>query len=384
MQASVNDQEVASLFLKGVDERWSATVYDLGDWLGTCHAESDDAARELAPQIARKLGEAGLIEAATTTGADRLRACCLIRRQLAYHSPLADAVFALQALGSRPLLLAGSEELQSKWIPEVQSGEAVAAFAMTEPEAGSDVASLTTEAVRDGDDYVVNGSKTFISNAGIADFYSTFVRTGTRDDGKSEITCLLIPADTPGCHFSAAQELADPHPLGTVEFNDCRVPATNRLGEEGEGFRIGMQTLDLLRPTVAAAACGMAARALDEAVEHARQRQQFGKPLAQFQMIQAKLADMATELEAAWLLTLKAAWLADTTGSPDTLASAQAKLYATEAAQRIIDQAVQILGGRGVLLGHPVERLYRAVRALRIYEGTSEVQRLVIGRRVVG
>ena len=313
---------------------------------------------------------------------DRLRACCLIRHQLAYHSPLADAVFALQALGSRPLLLAGNEDLQSKWVSAVQSGDAVAAFAMTEPEAGSDVASLSTEAVRDGDDYVVNGGKTFISNAGIADFYSTFVRTGTRGDGKAEITCLLIPADTPGCEFAGAQQLADPHPLGTIEFRDCRVPVANRIGEEGEGFRIGMQTLDLLRPTVAAAACGMAARAQDEAIAHARDRKQFGKPLAEFQLIQAKLADMATELEAAWLLTLKAAWLADTTGSADTLASAQAKLYATEAAQRVIDNAVQILGGRGVLLGNPVERLYRAIRALRIYEGTSEVQRLVIGRRI--
>lgn len=327
-------------YLEGVSPQWLDVVEGLASWLETAHAGNDSQARELAPQIAQRLGDAGLVAAAVTPGADRLRACCLIRRVLAYRSPLADAVFALQALGSRPMLLAAGEELKAEWLPTVESGQAVAAFAMTEPGAGSDVASLSTEAVRDGDEYVVNGGKTFISNAGIADFYSTFVRTGTRDDGRAAITCLLIRADTPGCEFVEAQQLADPHPLGTIEFNDCRVPVANRLGGEGEGFRIGMQTLDLLRPTVAAAACGMAARALDEAVSHARGRQQFGKPLAEFQLIQAKLADMATELEAAWLLTLKAAWLADTTGAPNTLASAQAKLYATEAAQRIIDQAV--------------------------------------------
>ncbi len=372
----------ANPFLEGVDPAWVERVETLASWLDTNHAGSDDQARSLAREMASRLGAAGVLDAALATTDQALRSCCLIRERLAYYSPLADAVFALQALGSRPILLAGTEDQRSQWFSAVTSGEAIAAFAMTEPEAGSDVSSLQTTAVRDGDDYLVNGHKTFISNAGIADFYTTFVRTEERSDGRAEISCLLIPAGTPGCNFVEPQQLAEPHPLGTLAFQECRVPVTQRIGGEGEGFGIGMQTLDLLRPTVAAAACGMAARALDEAVAHARSREQFGQPLAQFQLIQAKIADMATELEAARLLVYRAAWLADTQ-EPNTLASSQAKLFATEAAQKIVDQAVQILGGKGVLLGNPVERLYRAVRALRIYEGASEVQRLVIARKIL-
>ncbi len=371
----------SSPFFVDVDASWASKAGELGEGLAEDFAEDDAAARDRAAEIANQLGESGLARAAIESSPDQLRACCAIRERLAYSSPLADAVFALQALGTRALLIANGSG-HSDWIEGVASGQAIAAFAMTEPEAGSDVSSLGTTAAADGDDYLVNGRKTFISNAGIADFYTTFARTGTRDDGRAEISCLLIPADTPGCTFVEAQILAEPHPLGTIEFQDCRVPRTQLVGEVGEGFRLGMQTLDLLRPTVAAAACGMAARALDEASTHARARQQFGKPLAQFQLIQAKLADMATELEAARLLVARAAWMADTKAA-NTLASAQAKLFATEAAQRIVDDAVQILGGSGVLVGNPVERLYRAVRALRIYEGTSEIQRLIISQHVL-
>jgi len=370
----------ANPFFEGLNPAGQVGVASLVPWLSDLDAGDDQSARLLAREIAQRLGEAGVTGAATAQNS--LRACCLIRQELAYYSPLADAVFALQALGSRPILLAGSTKQQGQWIPGVTSGRAIAAFAMTEPEAGSDVLSLQTKADKDGDSYVLNGSKTFISNAGIADFYTTFVRSGERTDGRAEITCLVVAANTPGCAFVEAQELAEPHPLGTIEFDNCRVPVANQIGGEGEGYGIGMQTLDLLRPTVAAAACGMAARALDEATAHARSRRQFGQRLGQFQLIQAKLADMATELEAARLLVYRAAWFADT-HEPDTLASSQAKLFATEAAQRIVDQAVQILGGRGVVLGNPVERLYRAVRALRIYEGSSEVQKLVIARKVL-
>lgn len=310
-----------------------------------------------------------------------LRACCLVREALAAQSPLADAVFALQGLGTVPILLAENEPMR-RWTEASLAGKAMAAFAMTEPEAGSDVAALGTVARRDGDDYVIDGVKAFISNAGIADFYVVFASTD-RAAGSRGISAFVVPADTPGCRFVKPYVLSSPHPLGEMAFEGCRVPASHRLGEEGRGFALGMRVLDRLRATVGAAACGMAARALAEALAHARARRQFGKPLAEFQLIQEKLSRMATELAAARLLVYRAAWAADRGAERVTLEAAMAKSFATEAAQRIVDDAVQVLGGLGVLASHPVDRLYRSVRALRIYEGTTEIQHLVIAGQLV-
>jgi acyl-CoA dehydrogenase len=335
----------------------------------------DDAAgRREARELLAALGKAGWFEPVLKQD---FRACCLIREALGWASPLADAVFALQALGSMPVLLAGSGAVRDRWLPAVARGEAMAAFAMTESEAGSDVVGLTTRATRDGDRYVLNGTKTFISNAGIADFYTVFATTDP-PRGSKGISCFLVPASTPGFRFVRPLEISTPHPLGEIAFENCRVPAESRLGEEGGGLRLGLATLDRLRPTVGAAACGMAQRALDEALSHAAARRQFGRPLAEFELIQEKLARMATDLTAARLLVYRAAWERDHGKERTTLEAAMAKAFATEAAQRVVDDAVQILGGRGVLADHPVDRLYRAVRALRIYEGTTEIQHLII------
>lgn len=341
----------------------------------------DAAARAAARSLVAAMGEDGLLAGVIARQPD-LRALCLIRELLAGASPLADALFALQALGSMPITLAGGEETSSRWLPEVAAGRAIAGFAMTEPGAGSDVGAIATTARRDGADYVLDGVKSFISNAGIADFYCVFASTD-RAQRTRGIDCFVVPAETPGLRFVAPYVLSEPHPLGELAFESCRVPASARLGGEGEGFKLGMRTLDLLRPTVAAAACGMAARALGEAVAHARARRQFGTALADFQLIQAKIARMATDLEAARLLTYHAAWERDGGSERVTREAAMAKLFATEAAQRIVDDAVQILGGRGVLAHSTVDRLYRAVRALRIYEGTSEIQHLVIARELL-
>ncbi len=310
------------------------------------------------------------------------RACCLVREALAAASPLADAVFALQALGSVPILLAGSDDLRTRWATPALVGTVMAAFAMTETEAGSDVASMTTRAVRDGAQYVLDGTKTFISNAGLADFYTVFAVTDPSRE-RNSISCFVVPADTPGLAFVRPQRLSAPHPLGDLAFSDCRVPAANRVGAEGDGLRIGFATLDRLRPTVGAAACGMAERALAEALQHAVHRRQFGKPLGEFQLVQTKLARMSTDLTAARLLVYHAAWALDRGAERVRIEAAMAKAFATEAAQRIVDDAVQILGGRGVLAEHPVDRLYRSVRALRIYEGTTEIQHLIIGGAMV-
>lgn len=336
--------------------------------------DSDQAGRKQARAVLEKLGEAGWLRAIEKLG---LRACCLLREVLGATSPLADTVFALQALGTVPILLAGSEEQKGRWVRAAIEGRALAAFAMTEPEAGSDVASMQTRATRDGDDFVLDGTKTLISNAGIADFYTTFVSTDPAR-GKKGISCFLVPEGAPGLRFVKPLVMSAPHPLGEIAFEECRVPAANLLGGENEGFKLGLATLDRLRATVGAAACGMGARALHEAMKHARDRRQFGKSLSEFQLVQEKLARMATELAAARLLVYRAAWEKDRGAERVTVESSMAKAYATEAAQRIVDEAVQIVGGRGVLADHPVEHLYRSVRALRIYEGTTEIQHLVI------
>lgn len=346
-------------------------------------ARSDEEARTRAREILELLGAGGCLDPIGAAPRPDLRAIALTREALAWASPLADAVFALQALGALPILLSGNDAMRERWVGPALRGEAMGAFVMTEPEAGSDVGSMTTTARRDGDAYVLEGAKTLISNAGIADFHTVFASTDL-EAGARGISCFVVPAGTAGLEFVGPLVMSEPHPLGELAFRECRVPADHRLGAEGEGFGLGMSVLDRLRPTVAAAACGMAARALDEALDHAVAREQFDRPLADFQLVQQKLSRMATELDAARLLTYRAAWLHDEAGRERiTLAASQAKGYSTEAAQRIVDDAVQILGGRGVLADHPVDRLYRAVRALRIYEGATEIQHLIVARELL-
>jgi acyl-CoA dehydrogenase len=338
---------------------------------------SDDAARAEARELLGLLGRGWL----APIPARDLRKIALAREAIAAASPLADAVYALQALGAMPIVLAGGGT-SARWVKEAVDGRAMGAFAMTEDEAGSDVASMRTTATKDGGGWVLSGEKAFISNAGIADFYTVFAQTAP-GTGSKGIACFVVPADAPGLVFAGPQVLSSPHPLGRIRFDSCRVSADACLAGPGVGFKLGLATLDMLRATVGAAACGMAARALEEAVAHARDRKQFGEPLAGFQLVREKLARMATELAAARLLVYRAAWVKDRGAARVTLESAMAKSYATEAAQRIVDDAVQILGGKGVLADHPVDRLYRSVRALRIYEGTTEIQRLVIAGQLL-
>ena len=342
--------------------------------------DADAEARSRARARVPRLAAAGLYNAVKKLD---LRAVSLIREGLAWHSPLADEVYALQALGSMPIRLGGSEALQARWLPEIDDGKLMCGFAMTEMDAGSDVGAMTTRATKDNGHWVLEGRKSFISNAGIADVYTVFASTDPKAGAKG-ISAFVVPADMPGLTFVGAQVMSAPHPLGELHFERCRIPADQILGEPGRGLGLGLATLDRLRATVGAAACGMAARALDEAVPHVKSRTQFGKPLADFQLTQARIAEMATELAAARLLVYRAAWAKDRGAERVTLESAMAKSYATEAAQRIVDGAVQLLGGRGVMASHPVDRLYRAVRSLRIYEGTTEIQRLLIAREVLG
>jgi len=361
---------------------------------GRVHEEAREAVDARSRELVRELGRAELTRycvRAEDGGAlpeIDVRAICLLRETLAWHDGLADFAFAMQGLGSGAITLHGSRELRARYLPEVAQGRRIAAFALSEPEAGSDVAAMQCAARRDGDHYVLNGTKTWISNGGIADFYCVFARTAgaeRRADGATSargITAFVVDANAPGFSIAERIEVIAPHPLGTLEFRDCRIPVMQRLGGEGEGFRIAMQTLDVFRTSVAAAALGFARRALDEALAHAAQRAMFGRMLADFQLTQASLADMATELDAASLLTYRAAWLRDR-GATVTKEAAMAKMTATEAAQRIIDRAVQIFGGRGVVRGETVERLYRDIRALRIYEGATEVQKLIIARETL-
>jgi alkylation response protein AidB-like acyl-CoA dehydrogenase len=367
-----------------LDERHVALAARYGDHAAAAiatrpEAVTDAAARQEARALLTLLAEHRWLDPIRALD---WRACCLAREALAAASPLADAVFALQALACVPLLLGDNAALRDVWVPAATAGRAMGAFAMTEPEAGSDIGAIRTTARRDGEAYVVTGHKTLISNAGIADFYIVFASTDPTAGGKG-LSCFLVPADTPGLRFVGAQVLSAPHPLGELVFDDCRVPADHRVGAEGRGMALGLATLDRLRATVGAAACGMAARALAEALDHARTRRQFGRPLAEFQLVQEKLARMATDLTAARLLVYRAAAAADAGAGRVTLEAAMAKVFATEAAQRIVDDAVQVLGGRGVLASHPVDRLYRAVRALRIYEGATEIQHLVIAGQLL-
>ena len=311
-----------------------------------------------------------------------VRSMCLIRETLARHEGLADFSFAMQGLGSGPITLFGGADLKSEFLPAVRAGAKIAAFALSEPEAGSDVAAIATTAREDGGDYVLDGEKTWISNGGIADFYVVFARTGDAP-GTRGLSALVVDAETPGIEIAERIELIAPHPLARLRFDGCRVPASRLLGAPGDGFKIAMATLDVFRPTVGAAALGFARRALDAALQRASSRQLFGAPLAELQMVQGKLADMALAVDASALLVYRAAWNKDGGAQRVTRQASMAKLYATEAAQRVIDDAVQIHGGLGVVAGHPVERLYREIRALRIYEGASEVQKVIIARQAL-
>jgi len=289
----------------------------------------------------------------------------------------------MQGLGTYAISHAAPDHLREFWLTRALEGKAIAAFALTEPEAGSDVAAIQTTAQLDGDAYVINGRKRFISNAGIADFYTVFARTGTREGGRAALSAFIVGAKVPGFSVVERTPLMAPHPIGEILFENCRVPAENIIGNEGDGFGLAMETLDMFRTSVGAAACGMARRALEEAVSYGSSRKQFGRLLIEHQLVQGKLADMITELDAARLLVYRAAYLKDTGSSRVTREASEAKLYATEAAGRIIDNAVQIHGGNGLVSGSVVERLYRDVRALRIYEGTSEIQKIVIASQLL-
>jgi acyl-CoA dehydrogenase len=345
--------------------------------------EDDDEARREARHLLELLGSSGWLSYAVPEGGeiDR-RACCLIREALAAVSPLADAVFALQCLGMQPILLAGQAHEQVAWLEGARRGTAMAAFAMTEESAGSDVSGIETTAVADGPEWVLDGSKRFISNAGIADVYLVLFSTDA-EASPPQLSWFVVPADTKGLDFSGPQVMSEPHPLGEITLSSCRVPRQSLVGSAGDGFQLAMRTLNRLRTTVAAAACGMAGRALDEAIVHAQSRRQFGRSLDRFQLIQQKLAVMATELRAARLLTYRSAWGGDGASETAPESSAMAKWYATEVAQSVVDQAVQIHGGDGVLASSPVDRLYRAVRSLRIYEGATEIQQLVVAREIL-
>jgi len=312
-----------------------------------------------------------------------LRSFCIIRETLSYSSSLADLAFVMQGLGTYAISLAATEHVRDFWLARAKTGQAIAAFALTEPDAGSDIAGLKTVARREDDSYVINGRKRFISNAGVANFYTLFARTGTREDGRAEISAFIVSARMPGFTVAEKTDMIAPHPIGELELKDCRVPAEDLIGNEGDGLRLALQTLDVFRASVGAAACGMAGRAIDESVLYAKSRQQFGRALSEHQLIQGKLADMVTEFEAARLLVYRAAHLKDNGAERSTREASEAKLFATEAAGRILDQAVQIHGGSGLVRGSAVERLYRDVRALRIYEGTSEIQKLVIANQLL-
>jgi acyl-CoA dehydrogenase len=365
-------------------------VHDLTAWCAEhLHGDHDGDVDTICRDYVRQMGADGWLryvvpgEYGGALDALDSRALCLIRETLAYHDGLADFVFAMQGLGSGAITLHGTPEIKAAYLPKVASGEWIAAFALSEPDSGSDAAALTTTAQRDGDTYVLDGCKTWISNGGIADFYTVFARSEPDIPGAKGISAFIVPADTLGLHIVERIEVIAPHPLATLRFEDCCVPISQRLGDAGMGFRIAMQTLDIFRASVAGAAVGMARRALDAALMRAKDRRMFGGMLADLQMTQAALADMAAQIDASALLTYRAAWLRDVAGVSTTREVAIAKLTATESAQRVIDAAVQIFGGLGVKRGEIVERLYREIRALRIYEGASEVQKLIIARSLL-
>jgi len=344
------------------------------------HTDIDAACRDL---VAR-LGEAGWLRVTAAGEGQTLdvRTLCIARETLARHDGLADFAFAMQGLGTGAISLFGSAG-QREWLARTCGGKAIAAFALSEPRSGSDVAAIEMTAARDGDGYILSGEKTWISNGGIADFYCIFARTGEALGAKG-ISAFLMPADTPGLDIAERLEVIAPHPLARLKLSDVRLPASALIGAPGDGFRIAMAVLDVFRSTVGAAALGFARRALDETLARASRRELFGAPMSELQMVQGHIADMALDVDAAALLVYRAAWAKDSGAARVTREAAMAKLYATDRAQSVIDKAVQIHGGDGVRRGHIVESLYREIRALRIYEGASDVQKVIIARQMLG
>ena len=348
---------------------------------GIDHSEVDAACRELVTA----LGRDGWLEHSGAEGDARLdvRTLCLIRETLARHDGLADFAFAMQGLGTGAISLFGSPEQQAEWLPLTRTGKAMSAFALTEPQSGSDVANATMTAEDDGEHFILNGEKTWISNGGIADVYTLFARTGEAE-GARGLSAFIVPAGLKGFEVTERQQVIAPHPLATLRFTDCRIPKSALLGERGAGFKIAMSVLDVFRSTVAAAALGFARRALDEALARVSERQVQGAPLFELQMVQGHIADMAVDVDASALLIYRAAWAKDSGAARVTREAAMAKLFSTDQAQLVIDRAVQLHGGDGVRHGQKVEELYRDIRALRIYEGASDVQRVVIARQTMG
>jgi len=357
-------------------ERWCAANLPAGD------GDVDAVCRDLV----RRLGTDGFLAHSAPDPDDPtpldVRTLCVIRETLARHDGLADFAFAMQGLGAGPITLFGTPG-QRRWLAATRSGQALAAFALSEQKAGSDVAALAVTARRDGDAFVLDGEKTWISNGGIADLYVVFARTGEAPGAKG-LSAFIVTPDLPGFSVAGRIDVIAPHPLARLAFDGVRVPAAAMIGAPGEGFRIAMATLDVFRSTVGAAALGFARRALDETLERVRRRELFGGPLASLQMVQGHVADMALNVDAAALLVYRAAWTRDQGAPRVTREAAMAKLFATERAQDVIDTAVQLHGGDGVRRGHVVERLYRDIRALRIYEGASDVQKVVIARQALG
>ncbi len=367
------------------EDRHRALATELDTWAaaelsGIDHCDTDAACRALVTA----LGDAGWAQHSGAMRGETLdvRTLCLIRETLARHDGLADFAFAMQGLGTGAISLFGTGEQQAEWLPLTRAGKAISAFALTEPQSGSDVANSTMTAVRDGDEYVLNGEKTWISNGGIADVYTLFARTGEAP-GARGLSAFVLPAGLPGFEVVERLETIAPHPLATLRFSDCRIPASSMLGQPGQGFKIAMSVLDVFRSTVAAAALGFARRALDEALRRVIERHVQGAPLFDLQMVQGHIADMALDVDAAALLVYRAAWAKDAGAPRVTREAAMAKLFSTDQAQSVIDRAVQLHGGDGVRRGQKVEELYRDIRALRIYEGASDVQRVVIARQAL-
>jgi len=362
--------------LAGKLDAWAAD--NLGD---IDQSDTDAACRSLV----KKLGEAGWLQLTAPENLDErldVRSLALAREIFARHDGLADFAFAMQGLGAGPISLFGSDAQRAAWLPETRAGEAIAAFALTEAASGSDVANITTSARRGGADYVIDGEKCWISNGGVADLYVVFARTGEAP-GARGLSAFIVEGGNPGLTVAERIAVIAPHPLARLKFENCRVPAGALVGQPGDGFKVAMATLDVFRTTVGAAALGFARRALAESIARVRKRKLFGAPMSELQMVQGHLADMAVELDAAALLVYRSAWTKDAGAARITREAAMAKLYATEAAQRIIDTAVQLHGGDGVRSNHAVETLYREIRALRIYEGASDVQKIIIARAVL-
>lgn len=362
------------------EPRHRALAQSIEEWCSRNDVEGNDDLDSECRRLVGSLGEAGILELCVAEGGKRpdVRSLAIARDTLAHHHALADFAFAMQGLGSGAISLFGTPEQKAEWLPRVASGEAIAAFAMTEPECGSDAANVSTSAVRDHHDWLISGEKTYISNGGIANFYLTFARTG--GEGSRGLSAFIVPAGSPGLSVAERIDVIAPHPLARIRYDSVRVPASALVGEVNDGFRVGMEVLNLFRVTVGAAALGLGRRGLDEALVFTTTRRLGNQTLADNAVTQTKLADMATAIDASALLVYRAAWQQDIDGGDNRRAAAMAKLTATEFAQKVIDDAVQLHGGAGVTRGVKVESLYRDIRALRIYEGASEVQRQIIAR----